>query len=144
MIRRNSRIILVLAGVAVCAAILGLIGWLILRFDKDSREPQFVGYHGEQPKFEVVLLPESQNSAEVAKILGIAEDFFDESLGGREEFRREPTKIVERDTFWWIKYRRKQRIVVVDGQKLIQDELPSGISIQVNKSDLSCVFVPAR
>ena len=144
MIRRNSRIILVLAGVAVCAVILGLMGWLILRFDKDSRELQFVGYYGDQPKLEVVLLPESQSLPEVAQILGIAEDFFDKWNGAKEEFWPEPSKIVERDAFWRVQYWKKQRIVIVGGKEAIQDELPDGTTIQVNKSDLSCEFVPAR
>jgi hypothetical protein len=134
---------LVLVGVAACAVILTLIAWLILSFDKDSREPQFIGYYGDQPELDVVLLPESESSAELSQVLGIAEDFLDKWTGPKEEFWPKPFKIVEGDDFWWVHFRKKQRIVIVDGQKAIQHHRPGVMTIQVNKSDLSCDFASA-
>lgn len=144
LMTRIPRRIVVLVGLVSCAAILLLIVWVVLGRDKNSKEPKFIGYYGTQPELQVTLLPSSESSADISKILDTANKFFNKSVTQKQDFWPEPSSITERKSSWWVKYKKKERVVILNGQEVIQSELPGGICIQVNKPDLSCEFVPVR
>ena len=94
--------------------------------------------HGTQPETKVSLLPESTTNDDVSSVVSAAKAFHQPS----SEFWPEPVSISERDMFWWVKFKKKEQVVIRDGKEVVRVELTGGVCIQVEKSDFSCSFVP--
>lgn len=127
------------AVLALSISALSSIAWLC----SSCREPatsQTPRYHGQQPDLKVSLLPDSDTSADVPKVIAVAKGFWKPT----DKFWPEPSSISERQTFWWVKFAKKEKVVVRDGQEVVLHTLPGVVCIQVEKADLSCKIIPAR
>lgn len=121
---------LVVLTVALCAT--ALFRW--------NRPPVFLRYHGTQPPLTLALLANSAEKDSVPHVVQAAKQYYAPS----NDYWSEPVEVSERDTFWWVKFKIKERVVRRHGVELVQTAIPGGVCIQVEKADLSCRLVPAR
>jgi len=105
-----------------------------------NRPAVFLRYYGSQPEMTVTFLPESTNSDSVKQVVQAAKEFFEPP----QDYWPEPSNISERETFWWVKFSKKQEVVLMHGKEQITTQIPGVVCIQVEKSNLSCKIIPNR
>lgn len=112
--------------------------------DCSAAEPAKAKFVGTQPELRLVLLQGNVKSStvesSVAKIVASAKLFWKPT----EDFWPEPAEVIEHDSFWWVKFRNKDRIVVRNGEEMIEKMVPGLLCIRVEKADFQCSFVPVR
>ena len=146
---RRARVLLGVLAVTLAASL--LLWCSNIRHDRrfvrrtsEKPEHEFVGYYGEQPELRVRLLPGSESEAEVPKVIAAAKEFAKSRGIGEPGLWPGPSGICERESGWWVKFKRKDLRVLVDGQEVIETTLPGGICVQVGKGNLSCRLIPTR
>jgi hypothetical protein len=107
---------------------------------RQESEPQFIRFHGQQPKCEIRLLPGSKNGDAVQTVADQAKAF----MKAKQEYWPEPASVAEREEVWCVGFKWKERVVLVDGKEFVQQRKPGGITVEVRKDDLGCRFLPAR
>lgn len=88
----------------------------------------------EEPELSIQLLPDSECAEDVEKVVQATRPL----LNSPDKYWPKP-QVVERDTFWWVKYALKP-VVTGDGSIMLSD--PGGVCIRVEKEDLSCSYEP--
>jgi hypothetical protein len=104
------------------------------------RPPVLLHYHGSQPLLTVTLLPNSSEKDSVQHVVRAAKAFY----APPSDYWPEPVSVSEHDIFWWVGFKKKERVVRVQGVERIETEVPGCIGVQVDKADLSCKLDPGQ
>ena len=130
MKKPSATTIVAVLAVTICAT--GLVLW--------NRPPVFLRYHGTQPPLTLALLSTGSDKDSVPQIVKAAKQFYIPP----SDYWPEPVNVSECDTFWWVKFKKKEKVIRLNFIEQIETERPGGVCIQVDKRDLSCKLVPAR
>jgi hypothetical protein len=106
---------------------------------REEADPRFIRYYGAQPKCEVRLMPGSTNGDVVESVVDRAKA---RVRDGR--YWPEPVSVVEREEVWWVGFKLKERVVLVDGREVIQTQVPGGVTVEVPKDGSRGRRLPAR
>ena len=116
---------------------------LILHLFTTLAEPEFVRYHGEQPKLEIDLQPQSDKGSQVPSVVEAARKYFERLIKNSQEYWPEPVSIGEGETCWWVFFERKERVMLQGGDEVIRTYMPGGVTVSVDKESLSCTVLPS-
>jgi len=103
-------------------------------------QPSFLRYYGEQPPLQVRLLPGSGNAGAIEAVVKQAKA----AANLTETYWPEPSDVVEHEDVWWVKFAKKERLVLRNGHEEVQGEMPSAMTVEVGKGGGSCRILPAR
>lgn len=104
---------------------------------------EFVRYVGNQPELTVTLLPESDaTDGEIERVGEAAKRVFNQLCAVKIELWPEPATITEHDTVWGVQFRKKTRVLIINGkEKLVEPDPKDGMGIPLMKPDLTCALI---
>ena len=99
-----------------------------------------IPFSDRQPETEYTILTEESSDIAPSRVIDAAEAFW--TPPGTHW--PEPSAVVERDTFWWVKFKKRSPVYLRYGIPLQEREKPGVFTVAVDKADLSCSSAMAR
>jgi hypothetical protein len=129
----RRRTIVLVMGIAVVA----VIGWIGMQ-----RQPteKVLGDHETQPPTAVTRL----STGEPGDLQPVIASAKKSVAAFTDRMWAEPVQITEREHHWDVSFKYREKLIEVDGRRLVEKRVPGGCKIEVSKSDLTARLIPAR
>ena len=124
----------------VCATIILVFAWLAWAGCERQHSERVIGDYGSQPPTTITTLSKDK-SVDVGPVIDSAKRALAPS---GDSLWPEPSQVVERRVTWTVWFEYRQKVVEVNGKRLISEQLPTGAMVEVQKSDLSARVIPGR